>query len=170
MTGVFDLVLDPKKPNTLYCTTWERMRLKWNDPRTYETTKNCAIWKSSNGGKTWDKIVNGLPADNKRGRIGIDICLSNPNVLYALVDNYEIAYPAVEGDLDTYGRQSKDVIKGATVYRTDNGGNTWKQVSGLSPEMKIYMERHSNTYGWVWPDQSRSSECKHCLYPWCTIE
>lgn len=50
-TGVNDLVLDPKDPNTLYCTTWERIRLKWNDPRTYDTTLNNGIWKSSDGGK-----------------------------------------------------------------------------------------------------------------------
>jgi len=149
MTGAFDLVLDPDRPNTVYCTTWERMRLKWNDPRTYETTSKSAVWKSTNGGKTWEKIVNGLPAPNKLGRIGIDIAAGNPDVLYALVDNYEVAYPAEPGQLDSYGRQRQDVIKGATVYKTDNGGKSWKQVSGLTPEMKTYMERHSSTYGWV---------------------
>lgn len=149
MTGAFDLVLDPKKPNTIYCTTWERMRLKWNDPRTYETTSNSAIWKSTNGGKTWEKVVTGLPEANKLGRIGIDIAASEPDILYALVDNYEVAYPAEPGQLDSYGRQRQDVIKGATVYKTENGGKSWKQVSGLTPEMKTYMERHSSTYGWV---------------------
>ena len=149
MTGVFDLVLDPGKPNTIYCTTWERMRLKWNDPRTYETTNNCAIWKSTNGGRTWERLTNGLPEPNKLGRIGIDIAASNPDILYALIDNYEVAYPAEPGQLDSYGRQRQDVIKGATVYRTENGGKNWKQVSGLTPEMKTYMERHSSTYGWV---------------------
>lgn len=149
MTGASDLVLDPRKPNTVYCTTWERMRLKWNDPRTYETTRNSAVWKSTNGGRTWEKIVDGLPQANKLGRIGIDIAASNPDILYALVDNYEVAYPAEPGQLDSYGRQRQDVIKGATVYKTDNGGKSWKQVSGLTPEMKTYMERHSSTYGWV---------------------
>jgi len=149
MTGVFDLLLDPRQPNTVYCTTWERMRLKWNDPRTYETTKNCAIWKSTNGGRTWEKIINGLPEPNRLGRIGIDISVTDPDILYALVDNYEVAYPATPGDMDSYGRQRQDIIKGATVYRTDNGGKNWSQVSGLTPEMKTYMERHSGTYGWV---------------------
>ncbi len=149
MTGVFDLVLDPGKPNTVYCTTWERMRLKWNDPRTYETTNNCAIWKSTNGGKTWEKVIDGLPEPSKLGRIGIDIAASDPDILYALVDNYEVAYPAETGQLDSYGRQRQDVIKGASVYRTENGGKNWKLVSGLTPEMKTYMERHSSTYGWV---------------------
>jgi photosystem II stability/assembly factor-like uncharacterized protein len=148
-TGVYDLVLDPRNPNTVYCTTWERMRLKWNDPRTYETTKNSGIWKSTDGGRNWKKINSGLPAPNKLGRIGIDIAASNPKVLYAYVDNYETAYAAKPGDMDSYGRQRTDVIKGATVYRTGNAGDTWIQVSGLTPEQKSFMERHSATYGWV---------------------
>ena len=148
-TGVYDLVLDPKDPNTLYCTTWERIRLKWNDPRTYETTSNNAIWKSSDGGRNWKKINSGLPPKNRLGRIGIDIAASNPRVLYAYVDNYEIAYSAKPGELDSYGRQKKDVIKGATIYRSDNAGEVWKQVSGLTSDQKLFMERHSATYGWV---------------------
>jgi photosystem II stability/assembly factor-like uncharacterized protein len=148
-TGIYDLVLDPKDPNTIYCTSWERIRLKWNDPRTYEATKNCGIWKSTDGGKNWKKINSGLPAMNKMGRIGIDIALSNPKVLYAYVDNYEVAYAAKPGEMDSYGRQRKDVIKGATVYRSNNSGETWTQVSGLTPDQKTFMERHSATYGWV---------------------
>jgi len=148
-TGAFDLILHPKNPDILYCTTWERKRLKWNDPRSYEENKNNGIWKSLDGGKNWKKINTGLPAANHRGRIGIDIALSNPNVLYAYVDNYEIAYRAKSGELDSYNRQKQDVIKGATVYRTDDGGDNWVQVSGLTPDQKIYMERHSGTYGWV---------------------
>ncbi|MBG0858778.1 MAG: hypothetical protein IQL11_04685 [Bacteroidales bacterium] len=148
-TGVYDLVLDPKDPNTVYCTSWERIRLKWNDPRTFETTKNCGIWKSADGGKNWKKINQGLPAPNKLGRIGIDIARSNPRVLYAYVDNYEVASAAKPGELDSYGRQRRDVIKGATIYRSNNSGESWAQVSGLTPEQKTFMERHSATYGWV---------------------
>lgn len=148
-TGVFDVVLDPRDPKTVYATTWERMRLKWNDPRTYETTRNCGIWKSTDGGDTWKQINDGLPAPQYRGRIGIDICLSKPDVLYILLDNYEVATKAKPGDLDSYGRQRKDVIKGATIYKSDNAGASWKQVSGLTDETKAYMERHSSTYGWV---------------------
>jgi photosystem II stability/assembly factor-like uncharacterized protein len=148
-TGVYDLVLDPRDPDIVYCTTWERTRLKWNDPRTYETSRNSGIWKSTDGGKKWQKINTGIPEPNKRGRIGIDISISNPEVLYAYVDNYEIAYKANPGENDSYGRPRTDVIKGATIYRTNDAGATWRQVSGLTPEQKTFMERHSATYGWV---------------------
>jgi photosystem II stability/assembly factor-like uncharacterized protein len=148
-TGIYDLVLDPADPDIVYCTSWERIRLKWNDPRTTEKTKNTGIWKSTDGGLKWKKINNGLPEANKRGRTGIDISRSNPKVLYAYVDNYEPAYKALPGEKDSYGRQKEDVIKGATIYRSENSGESWTQVSGLTPDQKKYMERHSATYGWV---------------------
>ncbi len=148
-TGVSDIVLDPDNPEIIYATTWERIRLKWNDPRTYQSTRHTGIWKSTDGGKKWKEINEGLPLPQYRGRIGIDICISKPEVLYVLLDNYEVAYKAQNEEKDSYGRQKKDVIKGATIYRTDNAGMTWNQVSGLTPETKTYMERHSATYGWV---------------------
>ncbi|MCK5221130.1 MAG: hypothetical protein KAR14_06080 [Candidatus Aminicenantes bacterium] len=148
-TGVNDLVLDPKNPDTVYCTTWERKRLKWNDPRTYKNHQNNGIWKSTDGGKTWAKKNNGLPAPHEIGRTGIDIAASNTDVLYAYVDNYGIAKKAEPGQTDSYGRPMKDVIMGATVYRTNDGGENWELVSGKTGKMKKYMERHSATYGWV---------------------
>ena len=148
-SGVNDLVMDPRDPEVLYATTWQRTRLKWNDPRTYESHKNNGIWKSTNGGKNWKQLSDGLPASKFMGRTGIDVARSNPDVIYAFVDDYEIAFKAEEGDLDSYGRPKEDVIKGATLYRSDNAGESWKQVSGLTEETKKYMSGHSGTYGWV---------------------
>jgi hypothetical protein len=147
--GISDIVIDPTNPQTLYCTSWERTRLKWGDPRTNDNTKHSGVWKSTDGGEKWTQINNGLPAPNHRGRIGIDLCKEKPNVLYLLLDNYEIAEKAEEGDKDAYGRQKKDIIKGATVYRSDDAGENWKQVSGLTEETNKFMMRHSGTYGWV---------------------
>ena len=147
--GISDFVMHPENPNILYATSWERKRLKWGDPRTYESTKHNGVWKSVDGGKNWKEINIGLPEANKRGRIGIDLCKSQPDVLYILLDNYEIGKTAEKGDLDAYGRQKKDEIKGASVYRSNNAGEQWEQVSGLDEDTKKYMMRHSGTYGWV---------------------
>jgi photosystem II stability/assembly factor-like uncharacterized protein len=150
MTGAIDLVMDPSDPNTLYATTWQRIRQKWNDPRTEDNYTGSGIWKTTNGGKSWEPINNGIPEPKFRGRIGIDIARSNPRVLYAFVDNYEkVKEEEEQPSTDSYGRPSSGTIKGATVYRTDNRGKTWTQVSGLTPEMKKYMQNHSATYGWV---------------------
>jgi len=148
-TGVNDFVLDPKNPDVIYCTTWQRIRLKWNDPRTFSNHKNNGVWKSTDGGKTWKRKSKGLPVTHEIGRTGIDIAASNPNVLYAYVDNYGIAKKSSSGGTDSYGRKKIDVIHGATVYKTNDGGENWSKVSGKTKKMKLYMEKLSATYGWV---------------------
>jgi photosystem II stability/assembly factor-like uncharacterized protein len=148
-SGVNDLVMDPRDPEVLYATTWQRTRLKWNDPRTYEDHKHNGIWKTTNGGQSWKQLKEGLPPSRYMGRTGIDVARSHPDVVYAFVDDYEVAFKAEEGELDSYGRPKKDVIKGATLYRSDNAGESWRQVSGLTEETKKYMSGHSGTYGWV---------------------
>ncbi len=144
-TGAIDLVIDPSEPNTLYAATWQRVRRKWNDPRTEAGYTGSGIHRSTDGGRTWTAINNGLPRPDLRGRIGIDIARTNPNVLYAFVDNYEIARPAPAGQTDAYGRPAGPIIRGASVWRSDDRGGTWRQVS----ENNQYMEQASGTYGWV---------------------
>lgn len=144
-TGGQDLVMDPSNPEVLYAATWQRIREKWNDPRTKASYTGSGIHKTTDGGKTWTAIDNGLPAPNHRGRIGIDLCATQPNIVYAFVDNYEIARQAEEGATDAYGRPAGGIIKGATVYRSDDGGQAWRRVS----EENRYMESLGGTYGWV---------------------
>ncbi len=145
-TGVIDLVIDPKDANTLYIATWARVRNKWNDPRTGGDYVGGSIYKSTDAGKNWKEISNGLPEVNFRGRIGIDIARSNPNVLYAFIDNYQIIRENKDpNNVDSYGRPKGGTIKGATVYKSEDKGNTWKQVS----ENSQFMEGLAATYGWV---------------------
>jgi photosystem II stability/assembly factor-like uncharacterized protein len=149
-TGAIDLAMDPSDPNTLYASTWQRVRLKWNDPRNFPDYSGSGIYKTLDAGKTWKAINTGLPAAKFRGRIGFDVCLTKPNVVYAFVDNYEITRePTEEEKNDPYGLPSAGFIKGAAIYRSDNKGESWTQVSGLTDEQKKFMEHHSNTYGWV---------------------
>jgi photosystem II stability/assembly factor-like uncharacterized protein len=150
MTGAIDLVMDPQDNDTLYAATWQRMRKKWNDPRNEKTYTGSGIFRTEDGGKIWKPIDNGLPEAKFRGRIGIDLCLSKPNVLYAFVDDYEISRaPSEDERLNAYGLPSSGIIKGATVYRSEDRGETWTLVCPLTPQMRQYMERHSGTYGWV---------------------
>ncbi|MCK4431854.1 MAG: hypothetical protein KAW19_11220, partial [Candidatus Aminicenantes bacterium] len=132
-TGAIDLVMDPSDSNTLYAAMWQRIRQKWNDPRNEPDYTGSGIHKTTDGGKTWKPINSGLPAANFRGRIGIDVARSNPKVVYAFVDNYEIARePTEEEKANSYGLPSSGFIKGATVYRSDDKGESWTQVSGLT--------------------------------------
>jgi photosystem II stability/assembly factor-like uncharacterized protein len=143
-TGAIDLVIAPDDPETLYAATWQRIRRRWNDPRNEPGYGGSGIHRSTDGGTTWTPIVAGLPAAADRGRIGLDVCRSRPEVLYAFVDNYELHAEAGEGT-DSYGRPRGAVIKGATLYRSDDRGDSWRQVSADD----AYMRGLSSTYGWV---------------------
>jgi photosystem II stability/assembly factor-like uncharacterized protein len=164
-TGAIDLVMDPSNSGTLYAAMWQRIRLHWNDPRNLAGYGESGIFKSTDGGTTWNPINNGLPEGKYRGRIGLDIAQSNPNVIYAFVDNYELAREPTEEELaDSYGIPSAGFIKGATVYRSDDKGGFWVQTSGLTPEMKQYMERHSSTYGWVFGQMRVDPNDENTIY------
>jgi photosystem II stability/assembly factor-like uncharacterized protein len=144
--GAIDLVMDPSDSNTLYAATWERTRRKWSDPRVEPGSTESGIWKTTDAGNTWAPINTGLPDAQFRGRIGIHIARSNPDVLYALIDNYEPGRPAKENERDAYGRPIFEArMKSAEIYRTDNNGKAWRKVS----DSNDYMTNHSGTYGWV---------------------
>ncbi|MEN8223639.1 MAG: hypothetical protein ABFR36_10345, partial [Acidobacteriota bacterium] len=145
-TSAIDLIMDPSDPDTLYVSFWQRIRRKWNDPRIEKGYKWTGIYRTADGGKTWAPVNKGLPSPEHRGRIGIDLCRTKPNVIYAFVDNYEKARDwSAEEKADSYGKPEGGRIKGATVYRSDDKGDNWTQVS----ENNEYMQNLSNTYGWV---------------------
>ena len=51
---------------------------------------------------------------------------------------------------DAYGVPSSGFVKGAHVYRSDDGGDAWRLVAPATPEvMTRYLARHSGTFGWV---------------------
>ncbi len=144
-TGVIDLVMDPRAPDTLYAATWQRIRKKWNDPRNEDGYDGSGVFKSTDGGATWNPINNGLPEGQHRGRIGLDVARSNPDVVYAFIDSYETAREPDPDDTDAYGRPAGPVIRGATVYRSDDGGENWRRTS----QYNDYMLSLGGTYGWV---------------------
>ena len=145
-TGAIDLAMDPADPNTLYAALWQRTRRKWSDPRVESGSTEGGIMKSTDGGLTWTDASAGLPSPQYRGRIGLDVARSNPNVLYAFVDNYEPGRPPRENERDAYSRPITEArIKAAEIYRTDDKGRSWRKVS----ESNEFMTNHSGTYGWV---------------------
>ena len=104
-TGCADLLMDPRNPSVLYASMWEFRRTGWSFDSGGE---NSALYKSIDGGKTWDKIHNGFP-EGKLGRMGIAIAKSNPDVLYTVIE----------------AEQKKD--KG--LYRSKDLGASWEQMN-----------------------------------------
>jgi len=145
-TGAIDLVMDPSDAKTLYAAMWQRIRLKWSDPRVEPGYSEGGVWKSTDAGKTWVESSRGLPGAQFRGRIGLDVARSNPNVVYAFVDNYEEGRPPREGERDAYTRPILESrIKSAEIYRSDDKGENWRKTS----QSDDFMLNHSGTYGWV---------------------
>jgi len=83
-TGVIDLILDPRNPDTLVASALDRDRRAWNFR---EAGKGSALYRTTNGGKSWDKVTAGVPSGQVMGRTGLAYAPSSPNVVYAFVDN-----------------------------------------------------------------------------------
>ena len=142
MSGGIDLVLDPVQPNTLYASLWHRIRFPWSDPVPGD---GGGIYKSDDGGETWKRLDNGLPARELSGRIGIALAPSQPDTIYALIDSHEVTREAKPGETDNYGRPKKNVKRGAAIYRSDDRGESWRKASEDSDLLtSLY-----STYGWV---------------------
>lgn len=141
-TGCIDLRMDPSDPNIIYASMWNRIRKRWSDPVPED---GDYIYKTTDGGKTWKPLTNGLPNTKRTGRVGLAVAQSNPNVVYAFVDNHESKREVKEGELDPYGRPRDFVAKGVEVYRSNDKGESWNKMS----ENDDFMERICGTYGWV---------------------
>jgi photosystem II stability/assembly factor-like uncharacterized protein len=87
--GVIDVVLDPQNPSTIYAATYERLRRAWDFDG---AGPGSAIHKSTDGGKSWNRLEGGLPSGNI-GRIGIDISRQDPSIVYATVSNQNSQAP-----------------------------------------------------------------------------
>ncbi len=81
-TGVAEVWLDPRDPNLIYATSWQRRRHVWT---LINGGPESAFHKSTDGGATWRKIDKGLP-DVDRGRMGLCISPVNPDVIYGVLD------------------------------------------------------------------------------------
>lgn len=96
-TGVIDLVIHPENPDKLWSSTWQRYRQAWNFQ---EGGEGSAIYVSNDSGESWQKSMKGFPEGNFVGRIGLDVSATNPDVLYAYLDNQKETKTKKEEDKD----------------------------------------------------------------------
>ena len=117
--GFIDLEMHPTDRNTLYAASWERVR----GPYFLNSGgKGSGLWKSTDAGATWTEIRGGGFPATPKGRIGIAVAPSNPQVIYALVEADTLPKPAVRGQrVDTARAQRLN----SGLYRSADGGSTW---------------------------------------------
>jgi photosystem II stability/assembly factor-like uncharacterized protein len=121
--GAIDVAIDPKNPRVIYASLWATRRPPWS---VYAPTNlpGGGLYKSTDGGDTWKQLTGGLPNDQFVGKIGIAVAPSNPNRLWAVVDDGGTAIPAGGG-----GRGQAGAATGGGVYLSDDAGGTWRLVN-----------------------------------------
>jgi photosystem II stability/assembly factor-like uncharacterized protein len=133
--GVIDLVMDPRNASVLYAATYDKQRLPW---QMINGGPESGIYKTTDGGQSWNRLAGGLPA-GRIGRIGLDIYLKNPDILYAVIENDNAragAPPTPTGATTTVGGE---------VYRTADAGRTWTKMNAddynVSPKGPYYFSQ-----------------------------
>ncbi|MBL7872902.1 MAG: glycosyl hydrolase [Cyclobacteriaceae bacterium] len=116
-TGVSSLNMDMTNPRIIYAATWQHRRYPW---KVESGGPGSAIWKSTDGGDTWTKIIEGLPKE--MGKIGVAVSRANPNRVYSIIE----------------AEKSK-----AGLYRSDDGGKKWNHMTSdhtITARSWYYME------------------------------
>lgn len=125
--GAIDLVINRKNPATLYAAMYDKDRRPW---QIIESGPESAIYRTDDGGDKWTKLTGGLPT-GKIGRIGIDLYQKNPLILYALLENQNPKPGAETRDVSAISPLAAGII-GNELYRTDNGGKSWRKVTDVN--------------------------------------
>jgi len=103
--GAGDLMMDPNNPRILYAATWNMKRNGW---RMDSGGPDSKLWKSSDGGDTWESLSDkpGMPK-GINGVIGVTVSPKNSSRVWAIIENSEAP----------------------GVYRSDDAGTTWARVN-----------------------------------------
>ena len=111
-TGAVEMDINPQNANELYAAAWYKTRSAWNFE---EAGKTSGIYKSNDGGDTWELITkagSGFPTGDGLGRIGLGVYPKNPKIVYAILDNQNNKPDTAKKDSTIYALDDlKDLSK-----------------------------------------------------------
>jgi len=125
--GVVDVAMDPRDPDVLYASTYDKVRKPW----TFNPGgPGSRLYKSTDGGDDWTMLENGLPG-GMLGRIGVAVAASDPDVVYAVIEDVNVEGLAEEV---RYQQLLSGIPPGESdvndrIWRSDDGGESWRPVS-----------------------------------------
>jgi photosystem II stability/assembly factor-like uncharacterized protein len=114
-TGVTDIVLDPTNPDILFAASYQRRRHVFT---LIDGGPESSIQKSTDGGKTWTKLKDGLPKEDM-GRIGLALAPHNSKIVYATIESTR---------------------KAGGIFVSKDGGSSWKKVNDFNAQGQYYGE------------------------------
>lgn len=114
-TGVIDIEVHPEDANIVYAATWTRIR---NNRESVISSDQTGIFKTIDGGETWERLVDGLPVGDLV-RPGLAMYGSDPDILYATFISNEPS-----DDCSSPFR-----LEG--LYKTIDEGETWVLVPNV---------------------------------------
>ena len=167
-TGAVDIIMDPTNPNRLIAAMWERVR-RPNSSHLYGPSGG--IYKTSNGGSTWDLIppAAGLPDPAARnvGRIGLAISPNNPDIVYSLYNDGANIISLFKST--NFGENWTDVDPDHELQQAD-AGFSWYfgqvRVHPTNPDIVFVLDvvvmRTSNS-GSTWTENNQTHVDHHAL-------
>jgi photosystem II stability/assembly factor-like uncharacterized protein len=130
-TGISDIVFDPKNPDVIYASSYQRRR---QVGQMIGGGPEGGIWKTTDAGKKWTKLTNGLPKDDV-GRIALGVDPKNPKRVYALIS---AKMPRGRGGFPGAGAAQAPpagpVVDEQGFYRSDDSGATWARIGKVAPQ------------------------------------
>ena len=127
-TGAIDVALDPSNPDVVYMSMWERYRTPYS---LNSGGVGSGLFKSTDGGNTWTEIKGSGYPEGPKGRIGIAISRSNPQIVYALTEAASIAPGPVTFQRDPAANG---------LYRSEDGGKTWQHMNNIDTRPFYYSQ------------------------------
>ena len=109
------VVVDPANPNRVYVAALGHV---------YDANPERGVYRSVDGGATWKKILNKASDPDNVGAVDLAIDPKNPRVLYASLWATRRPPWAVYAPTN---------LAGGGLYKSIDGGDTWKQLSGGLP-------------------------------------